>query len=593
MESYFGLKDVGVYNLGSILGYLEVYEVFKVLSTCKQFYAYKDLNEIWLKVLDFPSETPVEESKCLVTSGIKVDTSGKYHGNIFLRIPDIYSTLVQEKNLSAITIARKIRKFIISSQRERIGVTPLESSSKEKNHSIMNTTNLVMDSYWSSQWLNRDDKPEWLLYKTHKPLTVISSIRITPVRSMGILGTAFAPSKVRFRVGFRKDHYHYTSRLFQAEKVEKDQYFSLMPDIVLGCYIKVEFYGKTKCVGSLDLDGIMSRKSKKSKPACIAIRKFSVQGSCLNTIGTAAEILPTLLNIYQSCVNLEQTLTPEEIKETEDILISMTQQNNIDLDFYEERGEEFFSWAFKRRAIFLKSDRIMNYFEPSGKISVDTNFYSREDVFDKKSGKLNLVKLILHVLYEHQYECGLMDKQSTEILLKMFFKCLEGYSTNMGRLLISNQTNTSIFPVHNLGHSFQNKIGLVDYILKFISSQNFKFYLDQYLFDMHFKYDQDQPGVSVPKIKKGPDEEESKEGSEFNPNYVKHVLLEQMNLPIEALKFNLQLGPQKEDDIGKSLPTSKLKKASNLSVKNLFFLLQSAVKKYFNFNSKQLLSSRT
>lgn len=68
---------------------------------------------------------------------------------------------------------------------------------------------------------------------------------VTAYQALFIAGNPISvPGKVRFLIGMVPGHYHYTSPLFKFAHSAEEQYFSLLPDVVVGKYVKVEMYEK-------------------------------------------------------------------------------------------------------------------------------------------------------------------------------------------------------------------------------------------------------------------------------------------------------------------------------------------------------------
>jgi len=111
----------------------------------------------------------------------------------------------------------------------------------------------------------------------------------------------FPPSKVRFKVGCVPEKYHYTSPLYEFQHNALDQYFSLLPDIVIGKYVKVELYGKPS---------IQSTDNKHY----IALQKVSCQGCTISSIKIPSKISPTLQRIASNTLEQEISKARNESK---------------------------------------------------------------------------------------------------------------------------------------------------------------------------------------------------------------------------------------------------------------------------------------
>lgn len=102
----------------------------------------------------------------------------------------------------------------------------------------------------------------------------------------------FPPSKVRFRVGCVPNRYHYTSPLFTFENNAQDQYFSLLPDIVVGKYLKVELHGKPSV-------------QETDNKYYIALQKVSYQGCLVDSKNISPLAFPTLQRIASNTFEYE------------------------------------------------------------------------------------------------------------------------------------------------------------------------------------------------------------------------------------------------------------------------------------------------
>ena len=104
----------------------------------------------------------------------------------------------------------------------------------------------------------------------------------------------YYPSKLRILVGFTPTNFHYISPLFNYESNSKDQYFNTLPDIVIGKYLKIEFYGKP--IQQEDIDN----------KYYIALQKVSAFGCPLSEIESKPfvppQIKPTIQKISKNLI---------------------------------------------------------------------------------------------------------------------------------------------------------------------------------------------------------------------------------------------------------------------------------------------------
>ncbi|CAI2361047.1 unnamed protein product [Moneuplotes crassus] len=508
-------------DLCNILHYLSIPDLMRVLATCKKFYGFRHSNEIWIKVLDYQPAPVLAESKCLTEEGIDSSKEATTIQNIFLRIPDFYTNLVIKEGSSAINVVKCIRELVMNYENKVIGLEGLESSSHDYDQTIQRTLDSSQYNFWSSGGSGIVADTEWLLYKMKNGPSLISSVMIRPVR---FWGSCYAPSQVRFKVGFHKDQYHYTSPLFKVKNEESDQIFYCMPDLVVGTFIKVEFYGKPG----------MQRSDRRYY---IALRNLSCQGYQLDPTTTPPEALPTLLNICTNCSILEDSFA-DEFENSERILISMVKGETSLSEFSDQIMKDLRLWAFERRTVLLQSSKVMDHLDTSRVFQAGIIPLTQKDMFCEGQSRLSLIELILDVLRRSEEQNKFLDKMNTEIFLKMVFKCAEDLSSSNDQIFV-HSSSESLLPGSYSRPFFTGELTSLDYILEYAQKQRFKFFPYPGLIEEYFKYDNELPDPSISKTKCAMSDEESKDSSSINLNYIKHILLQAMGFIFEDFKFVL------------------------------------------------------
>ena len=206
------------------------------------------------------------EHQCLTQSGIPGNRV-KEKFEIYLHKIRYNVKLIKELSIfETMVLAYKFIKFCgMNNQIELIGLQDSTHDYNQTIHLTLDTRDL--NSFWSSKGSNSADSSEWLLYQTKNDPWLISSVMITAFQArfhyedpiytlikylidnykfsiISICILLYYPNKLRILVGFSETNFHYISPLFNFEPNACDQYFWTFPDIVIGNYLKIEFYGK-------------------------------------------------------------------------------------------------------------------------------------------------------------------------------------------------------------------------------------------------------------------------------------------------------------------------------------------------------------
>ena len=243
----------------------------------------------------------------------------------------------------------------------------------------------------------------------------------------------YYPEKFRVLVGFIPNEYHYVSPLFKFEDNAKDQYFSLLPDVVIGKYVKIEFYGKPQIQ---DMDD----------KYYIALQKVSCQGIPIDSPNIPALIKPTLSSLSENTLKSEvlrlglsdkaefmlsdpsENMTDEEVEFVEDSLLKLSKGEIKLVEFMEEHNiSDFLDWITTKRLALLKNDKIYKNLDSLKDMSETFSFFKRKNVVDSKTGLVSLCKVILCFLYSEYAKYTVMDKVNTEIFFKILMAFINDF----------------------------------------------------------------------------------------------------------------------------------------------------------------------
>jgi len=146
-------------------------------------------------------------------------------------------------------------------------------------------------------------------------------------------------------------NFHYISPLFKFEENAEAQYFSVLPNVVLGKYLKVEFYGKPVLQEDIN------------NKHYIAIQKVALFGCPISNTDPRAksipeEILPSLHETYENCAakfeheTNQQTerdrITEEEFTFVEESLVKLISGEISLFKFMDNEGiSDLIDWIEK------------------------------------------------------------------------------------------------------------------------------------------------------------------------------------------------------------------------------------------------------
>ena len=209
---------------------------------------------------------------------------------------------------------------------------------------------------------------------------------------------------------------------------------------------------------------------------------------------------------------ISDSFTEEEFKLIENTLIKLVSGEITETQFCEEnKVNDFFSWASKRRIVILNSQKLNDLYDSPADLPDTAQFYKLKNVFGLRNNKLSLIKLVLCHLYHEHKLIGVWDKINTEIFYKVLSLYIERGNERDLRIL-SNFAN-----------------------LEFIHVLN-----DNDLFQRYFFYDHNFPDPYTVHLLNNEDGDEDAEGEEnilLNPNFLKLKFLQALQLQIQGLKF--------------------------------------------------------
>lgn len=119
----------------------------------------------------------------------------------------------------------------------------IEASSHDYDQDIQKT--LVYDDglYWSSKGSDSADANEYLIYDL-VDTSVVSSVHFCVYRAAFQNGIIYPPKQAQIKIGHTRDNYHYESHIFDIEARNKYFTFLILPEIVIGKFVRIELIGK-------------------------------------------------------------------------------------------------------------------------------------------------------------------------------------------------------------------------------------------------------------------------------------------------------------------------------------------------------------
>jgi hypothetical protein len=318
---------------------------------------------------------------------------------LIIKIPDLQYNLVRKNGKNVLYIARIMKNYIKYLLSISIPIKGIKDSSHDFDQTIHRTTDVNdWNSFWSSTGSKTTDSTEWLLYQTDDSPSVIAGVTIAAFQAKYQTDDPiYPPLKVRFRVGFVPDHYHYTSELFKYDNNAEDQMFTLLPDLVVGKYIKVEFYGKPQT-------------QEGDNKYYIALQKVSVFGESANSQQIPSEIKPTIHACVESTLSSAisqarhlsdlctqedmDNISEEEFKFVEGSLIDLAEGNQTLIKFMEENKiNDFREWISQKRIVLLKSDLLWEHIDAPTSLGETNQFYKNKNLTNMCNGILSLIKV--------------------------------------------------------------------------------------------------------------------------------------------------------------------------------------------------------
>lgn len=126
---------------------------------------------------------------------------------------------------------------------EHILKRTLKSSTHDINQDIDCTSNYDDSLFWSSIGSDREQN-EWGTLELYE-VSIVHAVQFACYRAHYQGGILYPPQKVQIKIGNSPENWHYQSPIFVVEATDEPQTILILPEIVLGQYVHLEFIGKT------------------------------------------------------------------------------------------------------------------------------------------------------------------------------------------------------------------------------------------------------------------------------------------------------------------------------------------------------------
>ena len=282
--------------------YLTISDVFRLLWTCKKLYSMKDNREVWFRFFQKDMKNIFEQRRKLSkdellnieTVNPKVVTKDLDH-NFEIYLQNLSENLQVWEGETLFGTLYSLHKLIWSLDKFILDLKGVEQSTYDYNSQKIEWT-LQYDreyTFWSSVGSDSIEDSEYLIYEIKDGTCLISTIQITAYGTGYGSTKQYYPRSVRFLIGNSIDNYHYISPLYKYAKNLNDQHFFLLPDIVIGNYVKMEFYGKPTMQNS-------------DQRYYIAIKHVCISGCSIGSKLIPDILKPTVQNIAQYSLPLKE-----------------------------------------------------------------------------------------------------------------------------------------------------------------------------------------------------------------------------------------------------------------------------------------------
>jgi hypothetical protein len=119
----------------------------------------------------------------------------------------------------------------------------IEDSSHDYEQDIHSTYHYLDSRFWSSEGSPTGDANEFLIFEL-KTLSVIFEVQFRNYRALYQGGLLYPSKYVQIKVGEDMNNWSYESEILPVEFTEELQHVFLLPNIVMGKYVKIELIGK-------------------------------------------------------------------------------------------------------------------------------------------------------------------------------------------------------------------------------------------------------------------------------------------------------------------------------------------------------------
>ncbi|CAG9332824.1 unnamed protein product [Blepharisma stoltei] len=215
-----------------ILEYLDSHSIMQVACTCKRLNQIAWNDNFWAVYLQIPKPYPRYHS-------------GPYY---FYNISELRAKFYTKMNL-----AGKNKQFYWDCAHALNNLRPIikkgiRSSSQDYDQGIENTLKYedsLYGHYWSSTGSVTTDANEYLIYELIDT-SIVASVHFMCYRAGFQGGVIYPPQKIQIKIGNSDNDsdYHYSSEIYDVEV--RNKYFTVLvlPELVIGKYIKLKLIGK-------------------------------------------------------------------------------------------------------------------------------------------------------------------------------------------------------------------------------------------------------------------------------------------------------------------------------------------------------------
>jgi hypothetical protein len=201
----------------------------------------------------------------------------------------------------------------------------------------------------------------------------------------------------------------------------------LLPDLVIGKYLKIELVGKPVPQATID------------NKYYIALQKVSANGCSINSDNIPQDIRPTIEHIgqevFQSEIKrvkeqlgidvdtqdkLDENLSEEDVEFFKNSLESLINGDIVLSKFMEDNNiSNIYDWVERYRFGFLKSETVFNLIKNEAELDLSISFFRDNSIINSNTKTVSFVKLILVYLYQMSKKYGFLDRTNSEIYFKL------------------------------------------------------------------------------------------------------------------------------------------------------------------------------